>query len=182
MFLKFLRAKRLAQNKAHWSNPRNFKSTWASRAAVAAKLIPDESIVCDIGCGSLEVLRPFVPEGSYLPADMTVWHPDVEFCDLNNKVYPERSLSRANVVTLLGVIEYLTDAAATLGELAMRNKTVIFSYCSADLSKKRNKLWINEFTTSDVLMITHSAGYERVQVQKYSHAQFVFGAHPTSQP
>jgi hypothetical protein len=110
-----------------WTKPESFNPWWNGRADAALALITGRRIA-DIGCGAPQYLRSILPEGvEYLPADLTVWTPDTEECDLGAGRFPERALARCDTVVVLGVLEYLTDVPAALRGLSAA-PAIVFSY------------------------------------------------------
>lgn len=173
------RAKLLASNRAHWAQATSYQPSWANRAAVAATLIGDDLVVCDIGCGAVQDLgRALQSKCTYLPCDMHAWSDEVEYCDLNLGVYPERALARADVVTLLGVVEYIVDPPRMFVELGRRGKPVVFTYNPIDFGRSRQRLWVNKLSVFDVVQLTQAAGLTNLLMVPFTATQFVFRASP----
>ena len=107
---------------------------WSDRSAAAAKLCRSGQWVCDIGCGIQRLAAALPPGCVYLPADLHRLDPAVDSCDLNAGLLPGRHLARCDVVTLLGVIEYIFDPLRLLSALAQRAEIVVLSYNSVELA------------------------------------------------
>lgn len=172
----------IAANKLHWADQSNFKTHWTTRAQVAASLIPAYSVVCDLGCGPNQDLKRHLRRGCrYLPCDMTVWSDGVEYCELNEGVYPERHAAAGNIASLLGVIEYLSAPEAVFAWLAGRFDRVVFSYNPRELfecdATARHPLWVNALSTLDLLALTQAAGFDRLCIASYMQRQHVFLAY-----
>lgn len=182
LFLRRLlvsRARVEAENAAHWSKPESYREVWADRAAVVADLIDDGATVCDIGCGATQDLRKSLKPGcTYVPCDMHAWSDAVEFCDLNKGIYPERSLARADVVTLLGVLRYLHDPARVFMRLGQLRKPIIFSYHPVDLKPARHRLSLSELSIADIVRQTQAANLPSLLIRPHTKAQLVFRAAP----
>src|SRR5262245_14731582 len=157
-----------------WLDPAHYLRSWNKRARFAAPFCGN-GWVCDIGCG-MQGLSRFLPLRSrYLPSDLKQWTPDVEVCDLNAGVLPDRYLALCDVVTLLGVVERIHDLDWLFAELATRAERLIVTYHCSDNAPMRMPGWINAYTSAEFSTKLVAAGY-RVEDSEMFDDQTVFVA------
>ena len=114
------------------------KESWRDRAGLAAAFLRPGDVVCDLGAGS-QPLRIFLPEGSkYIPVDCVDTLPGTHLADFDA---PDFTLpaQNFNVLTALGVLNWLKDEEAFLARLSelAEGKFFIFTY---DLWAAQRKL------------------------------------------
>ena len=105
------------------------KQGWQDRAQLAAAFLRPGDIVCDLGAGA-QPLRSFLPEGAeYIPVDCVDTLPGTHLADFNA---PDFTLPSQdfNVLTALGVVNWLKDEGAFLARLSQlaEGKFFIFTY------------------------------------------------------
>ncbi len=146
-----------------WSDPENLKKTWAHRAQAAARLVPPRARILDIGCGGMDIERFLDPSVTYLPADIVKRDDRTITCDLNAGEMPDVLV---DVISLLGVLEYIHDVPALLAALRRTGATVITSYNPLDLDKRdrdrRAQGWFNDFTSAELCGLAVEAGFSLV--------------------
>jgi hypothetical protein len=172
-------------NKRHWGLAQNYRPSWDRRAAHAALFINAHSSVCDIGCGPRQSLRAHLPDGcTYYPCDMKPWNAAVEICDLNRGDWPVQSLSRSDIVVLLGVLEYLSEPAGVFEILSSFVPTIVFSYHPSDYGNSGNNLWYCALPRTEIVSALGMAGYSLVTEFAYRRHQSIFLARKgvTKQP
>ena len=165
-------------DRQRWEDASSYEQFWSDRSAAAAKLCNSGQWVCDIGCG-MRGLGAMLPTGcTYLPADLRCWEPAVERCDLNAGLLPERHLSRCDVVTLLGVIEYIYDLPCLFAALARRAETVLVSYNCVELAEvdRVGYGWANALTSEAVLNLLRQAGFLPDTVQRFGAMEILVRA------
>jgi hypothetical protein len=144
---------------ARWMELGNLKSAWASRARRAAALIHSGDRVLDLGCGAMD-LEAELPDGAtYCPVDLVSRDARTLICDLNSGQLPE---AQADVVTMLGVLEYCHDLIFLLKMLANRWPQLIVTYNPSDLDRRRDRLahgWFNNLSSAELIAIAIEAGY-----------------------
>ena len=82
---------------------------WDLRAEFAARFVRRKLKVLDVGCGAMAVERHFEPS-AYLPADIVARDHRTRLVDLNKATLPAAWLEEAQLVVMLGVLEYLDGA------------------------------------------------------------------------
>ena len=146
-----------------WSEPENLKSNWARRAEAAARLVPPGARVLDIGCGAMDLERFLDPSVAYVPADVVKRDERTLLCDLNAGEFPA---VESDVVSLLGVLEYVHDVPALFARLRRTGAKVIVSYNPVELGKsdrdRRAQGWFNDLTSAEICAEALNAGFRFV--------------------
>ncbi len=160
MLLNWLFRKPAQITKEHWSRPDSYPESWAERAELAAKFIAPGSSVLDIGCGRMQ-LRALLPAGcAYTPADMTKWTDEVHQIDLDRREFPP---GRYDLVTFLGVLEYLQDPAFAMERAADTCKRLITTYChpvsATSIAQRRKAGWINDLSEAELKTLLKRTGW-----------------------
>jgi Flp pilus assembly protein TadD len=150
-----------------WANPEQLEAAWAARSKLAASFIPAGARVIDLGCGAMHVER-FLPYGcSYVPVDVTRRDERTLICDLNRDPPPLAEIARADMISMLGVWEYLYEPAMVFRALASVRKPLICSYCVTEMTQHldRGALgWVNAFSSTEFVAMAEAAGF-RLQTQ-----------------
>ena len=134
---------------ARWSNPAALESAWDTRAELATNFIPAGARVLDLGCGKMS-LRRFLPFAcNYQGCDLVVRDVQTIVCDFNKGQFPTEAATEADIISMLGVLEYVTDAETFFKHLRSANCDVVLSYCATDLSGSIDRAslgWLNHFS------------------------------------
>ena len=171
----------LDEIRQHWSSRANYDDSWSERGRHAVILAGQFFAACDIGCGpKMSLSRHLAPGTRYLPCDAHGWSDDVEVCDLASLDLPLQSIEQSDVVFVLGVLEYLPDVPAALRALAARGRPIVFSYCSTDISRRRDRWWLNGYTSLEIAALAAAAGLTIQRSTKVGAAQLVYYAVPTA--
>jgi hypothetical protein len=144
---------------ARWATEENLDAAWERRAMAAAALIPAGSRVLDIGAGREALSRHLPPDSAYVPADLVARSPRTVVVDLNAGEFPSGDF---DVVTMLGVIEYVHDVGALLAAAATRAPMLVASYCTFTSGPGASRLqrgWLNDLGLSDLLDLLRDAGW-----------------------
>lgn len=160
-----------------WANAVNFKSNWSLRAQTVARMIPEGSRVLDLGCGQMDLAGLLPPSCKYIPADVFPRNAETLYCDLNEGVLPD---VEADLVTMLGVIEYIHKPAHLLGQLAKRWNRLIMTYNPSDLDQGRDRRahgWFCNFTSAEMVAQAMSAGYELIALIPTENRQVIYEFH-----
>lgn len=167
---------------ARWSDPDSLDAAWDSRAEVAAQYIPDGARVLDIGCGKMALER-FLPKHCfYQPCDVVKRDARTITCDLNRKEFPSEAVTSADIITLLGVIEYVKDLPAMFAQLRASGREVVVTYHTTNMTAglDRNALgWLNHLSNSEIAKLFLDAGFSVLNIEKLSDIQLLFRLSPS---
>lgn len=142
-----------------WADLKSFSAQWRNRAALAAAHIPPCSRVLDLGCGTM-ALRDFLPPNCvYFPADLYSRSPDCQVVDLNKGEFPTGTY---DFITLLGVVEYLTDPQHVLSKALSSAPRMLVTYCTMSepsLPHRRQMGWVNDLTCYEFESLLSTTGW-----------------------
>ncbi len=170
---EWLKAQRLSDVE-RWSNPVNFKSNWSERASIVANLIPEGSCVLDLGCGQMDLERCLDSTSKYIPADLAPHEDRIMFCDLNRGIFPE---VLADVVTMLGVIEYIHDPTNLFRSIASRWPKLFMTYNPTDLDSGRDRRihgWFCNLTSAQMVAAATGAGFDLIGLAPVDTRQLIY--------
>ena len=143
-----------------WSQRESFAPQWAHRAGLAAQLVSAYARVLDIGCGAMDLERA-LPEGCvYQPSDLVRRDERTLVCDLNGGEFP--SEAQADVVTMLGVLEYLREPLDVLRKVRALGVPLVCSYSITDRRPQMDRPsqgWINSFDFAALQALMRQAGF-----------------------
>ena len=166
-------------DRERWEDPAQLEAAWDSRALRAAAYIPRGAQVLDLGCGAMAVER-FLPMGcGYQPCDLTARDARTLVCDFNAGEFPVGQA--CDLVTVLGVLEYLYDAPAFLAKLRALNAPVVMSYCLAGDRGPADRQalgWVNAFTRDQLSAMIAAAGFGRVIGEEITPGQYLLRLEP----
>lgn len=146
---------------ARWSNPNSLQPNWDARAELAAQFIPGGTRVLDLGCGKMALER-FLPYGCrYRGCDLVARNAQTIICDFNKGQFPTEAAGDADIIVMLGVLEYILDADAFFAHLRSSNRDVVLSYCATDLSSvdRASLGWITHFSFLDLAQLFDRHGF-----------------------
>ncbi len=86
-------------------------------------------------------------------------------------------LSDADIVTVLGVLEYLYDAPGFIRRLAEAGKPIILSYCPTDTTAnldRRGLGWINDYSLSDIRSMVETDRFSIRRHDQIDQIQSIF--------
>ncbi|HLZ76338.1 class I SAM-dependent methyltransferase [Phenylobacterium sp.] len=168
-----------ATDRPRWEDPAQLEPAWDQRAARAAAYIPRGAAVLDLGCGAMALER-FLPMGCrYQPCDLTARDARTLVKDFNAGEFPTGQA--CDIVTVLGVLEYIYDAPAFLAKLRALNVPVVMSYCLAGdrgPTDRRALGWVNDFTKDELNGLLAAAGFGRVTGAEVTPGQFLLRLEP----
>ncbi len=129
----------------------------SERARLVASFIRAPCRVMDLGCGRMHV-EAYLPAGShYIPVDVAARDDRTVVVDLNVAPLPDL---RPDVVTGLGVLEYLIDVPGLLRQIKC---DAIFTYAPQDRMPTRDRAasgWMNDYTTGALSTLMESVGFQ----------------------
>lgn len=147
---------------ARWSDPASLEAAWDARAELAAQFIPAGAHVLDLGCGAMS-LRRFLPFGcSYRGCDLVARDADTIVCDFNAGQFPAEAAADADIITMLGVLEYIDDVEVFFAHLRASRRDVVLSYCATDLSGSIDRPslgWLTHFSLRDLAELFGRHGF-----------------------
>jgi hypothetical protein len=163
-------------DRARWSDPAAFEPAWDARSELASRFIPAGAHVLDLGCGHMSLQR-FLPHGcSYQGCDLVARDPQTIVCDFNMGEFPTAAAADADIISVLGVLEYVTDADAFFAHLKSANCDVVLSYCAVDLSGSIDRAslgWLTHFSFLDLAELVDRHGFRIASTQPVDSLQIL---------
>lgn len=145
-----------------WSNEGSLLPAWRARSEEAAQLIPRCASVLDLGAGRMTLRELLDPTNEYTPADLVRRCDDCLVVNLNQHELPSGSY---DVVTVLGVLEYVIDPAWLLRGIAVTAPRLILSYFAYDgvgLSDRIANGWLNALSHQELMSLLTATGWQLV--------------------
>ena len=148
-----------------WNKPESYPKNWEERSKVAAKRIRPGESVLDVGSGSM-VLHGLIPETCfYFSMDATDKWGATYILDLNAATLPDFP-GPFDVVTMIGVIEYIHDTERLFDRVAAcASKGIVLTYAAEnwmpDIDRAYNG-WVNTLKTGDILNSMKVRGFKCV--------------------
>jgi hypothetical protein len=164
-----------------WSDSQSLSESWDGRAKVAAQFIPDGATVLDVGCGRMALEKMLMPGCRYIPADLVKRDDRTIIVELNAGLYPEEAAHEADVITLLGVVEYIVDPQLLFRWLRSHDKPVVVSYHPAEMTgrlDRRSLGWINHFDSTAWKDLVARSGMRITASEKLSDIQVLYRLDP----
>ena len=122
-----------------------------ARTALAAQFIASGARVLDLS-GADSGLQALLPAGcSYQGAG-----------DLNAGEFPAGAAAQADIIVMLGALEYVVDVESVFTHLRFSRHDVVLSYSPTDLGSDRNRgglRFTNNFSLCDLAMLFDRYGY-----------------------
>jgi hypothetical protein len=166
-------------DRQRWEDPAQLEAAWDGRAARAAAYIPRGAQVLDLGCGAMALERMLPTGCRYQPCDLTARDARALVCDFNVGDFPVGQA--CDIVTVLGLLEYLYDAPAFLAKVRALNRPVVMSYCIAGgrgPADRRALGWVNDFTREQLINLLVGAGFGRVIGEEITPGQLLLRLEP----
>jgi len=160
-----------------WSDPRSLDAVWDGRAKRAATYIPAGSRVLDLGCGAMALERYLAEGCSYQPCDLVARDPRTLVCDFNAGDFPVGF--DCDVVSVLGVLEYIADVPAFMTKVRALNCSVVLSYNASDKPGYPTGVpWVNHYTQSDIIALCVAAGFPHYTGTSIENGQVLLRLEP----
>ena len=99
---------------------------WTERAIEAAKFIPADTSVIDLGGGQGEFYKQLKGKCYYLALDTKPWTEFTQVCDFNKDELP--NFPPFQFIVLLGTLEYIEKSAEFLAKIKKYGDKMIMSY------------------------------------------------------
>jgi hypothetical protein len=160
-----------------WANPSQLEPTWEARAIFAKDFITAGAKVMDIGCGAMKLERHLPFGCSYVPCDLVARDDRTVVADLNETGIPEKHVTEADLIVMLGVWEYLYKPDEIFSAFAKTGKPILCSYCARELTAHldRGALgWVNDFSLPEFLELARSNGYRLAVQKQIDSLQYLF--------
>jgi methyltransferase family protein len=170
-------------DRARWTDAASLDPEWDRRAEFVSRMIRPGTKVLDLGCGRMS-LRQFLPNGcSYVGCDFIARDAETIVCNLNIGEFPDSAAAVANVITMLGLLEYILDVPKLLRRVAGYGKEVIFSYHPTGSFRRRIRArrrvgWVSDLSWRRVDDIIVNIGYRLVEVRYCTPEQPVYHIAP----
>lgn len=134
---------------------------WEPRSEGIAKYIKPNSVVLDVGCGVMS-LEKYLPEGCrYLPCDIVSRDERTQVVDLNKGEFPD--IRDATIITLIGVLEYITDLDNLFRKLKQTHLPIILTYTVYHpVYEQKNKVtdgWVNHLKEMELQQYLDKHGF-----------------------
>jgi hypothetical protein len=131
-----------------WSNVDALEPAWDRRAQLAAEFIPAGARVLDLGCGRMALKRFLPVDCGYQPCDLVSRGDGTVVCDFNAGEFPHAAAKQADVIVMLGTIEYIVDVDGFFAHLTRTKCDLVLSYCAVEFTRHLDRAslgWINHF-------------------------------------
>jgi len=170
-----------APDQARWLRAEEFLPQWAARARMASDLVPAYARVLDLGCGAMDLER-YLPEGcEYLPVDLAARDKRTIVCDFNAGEFPKIG---ADIVSMLGVLEYISEPLSLLKRIRSLNVPLVCSYYITDRTPtldRRAQGWINDLSFEGLRAVMKEAGFDLKHRVKVDNCQDLYKWCPQTQ-
>jgi hypothetical protein len=159
---------------------------WDRRAQMAAQWLGDARSVADVGCGTM-ALKDYLPKDvAYQGLDVAARDPSTLVVDLNASPLPPLNV---DLVMALGVIEYLYDPRAFLGQLtAFKRSVVSYNYQSLKDWAWKLKLkpkavnWQNHLSEAAFRRLIRDAGLDLLRRRPVRWGEGLYELAPSAGP
>ncbi len=148
-------------DRERWSEPSNLLRSWEGRSVRAVDFIPAGARVLDLGCGAMTLERHLPYGCTYLPADLVPRDSRTLICELNKGILP-RVDPLPDVVTLLGVAEYVNDLPALFRALRGYDARLVVTYNATDYAAGLDRAalgWVNAYSVQALIALAKETGW-----------------------
>ena len=181
----------LGGDRARWGDRNSYQPSWDARAEVAARMLPDNVSILEIGVGT-GAFRALVSDRcQYLGADLAPLDPKTLPLDLDLDPLPGGTF---DFVVMLGVLEYLRAPEQALRKAYASGRQAVFTYCclkpGADraqiVQKRRERRWINDWSRDELVANAERAGWRVAREEPFNEGddfhQAIYMAERSTKP
>lgn len=161
---------------ARWSTDDHLSPRWAERADFVARFVPPGLAVMDVGCGGMQFEHSSKAK-LYIPVDVVARDGRTRVIDLNASALPDEWIDEVELISFLGVLEYLLEPEAVLSAIAKRGVPVICTYKSLELAPNANRRasgWVNDLSSSEFRTMAERSGFTVSRRVLYKNNQHVY--------
>ena len=164
-----------------WSDVERLEPAWDARAEFASQFIPAGARVLDLGCGRMSV-KQFLPNGcTYQGCDLVARDESTVVCDFNRGEFPTQAAGEADIIVMLGVLEYIVDVESFFTHLRFCKLDIVLSYCATDFSEGRDRAalgWINHMSLYDLAVLFDRFGFRIECTAPFDNVQMLMRLTP----
>lgn len=168
-----------------WANPGQLEEAWNQRARIAADGVVAGATVLDLGCGRMALERYLPADCRYQPCDVVRRDERTVVCDFNKGEMPDEAAEAADMVTALGVLEYIFEPGAFLKRVHGWKKTVLMSYCATeaigDRERRRSLGWVNDLSRTELEGLFAEAGFAVERADRIDAVQWLYRLRPEAE-
>lgn len=169
---------------------------WENRARVAVNLYSEyvdglekggHIDIVDLGCGNKRLERVLYNKGSspyrYRGFDLHPQSPDITPIDIQTEV-PNL---KADVIFVLGVLEYIQDVPSLVARLQGRADAIILSYNVygspewPSLSRRKSLGWVNHYSAEELESVITTTGWDLVSTGSTDQGRTLLWLHTAHQ-
>jgi hypothetical protein len=165
-------------DQSRWFDLSIYSPRWQRRAKVVGKALP-AGWVADIGCGRQQLTDYLAPGSVYLPSDLRAWDDGVEACDLNAGRYPEKTLACADIVAMMGVLDFIIDLPALFQKLCEHVELLGVTYHDSESGRALSSLRRHTYTPSEFTDIINAAGFKILRTVPWHDEKIWFAENTT---
>ena len=118
------------------------------------------------------------PDCQYIPCDVTPRDERTIVCDFHAGEYPDAEAERSDLISVLGVMEYVSDARALLTHLRQWRRPVVLSYCTTegiqDREQRRGLGWVNDYSHNELVSLLREVGFAVQRSDRIDKVQWLF--------
>ncbi len=163
---------------SRWSNWQALEPGSVERAEAAAAFVPPGANLLDLGAGRMELRRRMPLGARYQPADLVAWSADCQTVDLNYGPFPAGHYPGGHyeVITALGLLEYLQDPAALIAAARSAAYRLIVTYpvsqSQLPVLARRGYGWMNDIDLAGFESMLANAGWRIAHRRPLLDSQF----------
>jgi hypothetical protein len=166
-----------------WDGPHQFEPSFAQRRAriAVAKVIPAGTRVLDLGAGAPSLASLLPARTSWMHGDSVARAPRFLLSALHRAELPP--IGDADLIVILGMVEYVDDPRALLTRLAQTGRPVALSYHAADdtATLDRGQFgWVNHLTRAELAAAFAAAGFRHKARWAFDGRQSLFHLTPSA--